>query len=558
MSDPFVPPSVTGPPASAQPRNLAYRPLVLGAAGLALIVAVVVGVLLTRGGQASLTGRSGAAATAGASPSTASAVPTASPSAAPSPPAGAGDAALATFYGQHLDWRGCGDGLQCAALRVPVDYQRPAGGSLEVALDRLPATGPGSRIGSLVVDPGGPGASGVDRVRGARGFIPPAVLQRYDIVGLDPRGVGRSDPVRCQTDAETDRFIAIDGTPDDAAERQALDQEARLFAARCQERAGRLLAHISTHDVARDVDVLRAVLGDQKLNYLGESYGTFIGATYAELYPHQVGRLVLDGALDPALGPVARDKAQAVGFDTALRSFAADCVTRSDCPLQTTDPAAGVRRVAGFLDQVDTHPLPGNGDRQLTQSLALLGVAFPLYFPEQGWPALRVGLDRAFHGDGSMLLQLADGYTRRDPSGHYASNQNDVIYAVNCLDSRQEVSVSDSQALVASFRRAAPVFGPYLAWSELPCAHWPVPAVSQPHRVSAPGAAPILVIGTTRDPATPYAWARSLAGQLQSGVLLTYAGDGHTAYGRGVACIDDAVDAYLLAGRPPAPGTRCS
>lgn len=513
--------------------------------GLALLVAVTVGALLVRGGQASTTEPSAAP----------NEIPTPS---APTVPGGAGQAALATFYDQQLDWRSCGGGLQCATLRVPVDYQRPSRGALDIALDRLPAARPGARIGSLVVDPGGPGASGVDRVRGATSFVPPAVLERYDIVGLDPRGVGRSDPVRCLSDTETDRFIAMDATPDNSAEAAALDAEARLFAARCQQRAGALLGHVSTRDVARDVDVLRAALGDEKLHYLGESYGTFIGATYAELFPQRVGRLVLDGALDPELGPVARDKAQAVGFDVALRSFTADCVRRSDCPLGTTDVQAGVRRVANFLDGVDARPLPGTGDRQLTQSLALLGVAYPLYFPEQGWPALRVALDRAFQGDGSMLLQLADGYTRRDPTGHYTSNQNDVIYAVNCLDSRQEVSVARSKALATSFRRSAPVFGPYLAWSELPCAHWPVPAVSRPHRISAPGAAPIVVIGTTRDPATPYAWARSLADQLQSGVLLTYEGDGHTAYGRGVSCIDEAVDTYLLEGRPPVEGTRCA
>jgi pimeloyl-ACP methyl ester carboxylesterase len=425
---------------------------------------------------------------------------------------------------------------------------------------RLPAADRGKRVGSLVVNPGGPGGSGVRYARAAAQVITAKVRNSFDIVGFDPRGVGMSEPVDCLDDAELDTFLAVDGSPDSARERKQLAREARQFAAGCGRRTGELLPHLSTADVARDMDLLREALGEERLNYLGKSYGTLLGATYAELFPERVGRLVLDGAIDPTLTGGEIGLAQAEGFEGALRAFVRDCRALEDCPLRggpTADVRSGVGQVADLLADVDRTPLWGGQDRKLTQSLALLGVAAALYDEASGWPALRVALSRAFDGDGSVLLVLADFYTDRQRDGSYSGNQNEVAYAVNCLDRAEPTDVDAYAADAREFARRSPLFGAYVAWSGLPCAFWPAPPDSGPHPIRAPGAAPILVVGTVRDPATPYAWAQSLAEQLESGVLLSYDGDGHTAYARGSSCIDEAVERYLIEGELPAEGTVC-
>jgi len=486
-------------------------------------------------------------ATRTASPSPSVTVPTIDP---------ATDPTLAPYYTQQLRWSGCGGDFQCATLEVPLDYDRPGIDTIEVSVIRLPATDRARRIGSLVVNPGGPGGSGLDHVRNARAAFTRAVLQRYDIVGFDPRGTGRSTPIDCLSDRETDRFLSIDGSPDSAAERAAFDQQAKFLPEQCEKRSGAMLPHIGTSDVARDVDVLRGVVGDERLYYLGRSYGTFIGATYAELFPRRVGRLVLDGAEDPRVPGDQMVLAQARGFEMALDGFVADCVGRSSCPLGR-DRAGGKRVVGDLLARIDRRPLPGIGGRELTEALAVLGVAVTMYDEVRGWPALRLALRSALDGDGSALMWLSDEYTMRGPDGHYENNSNEVIYAVNCLDHPDDRTPAEIVQSLPSFRKVSPTFGDYLAWGSLPCTYWPVQATAKPHAITAPGAPPILVVGTTRDPATPYAWAQGLAAQLQSGVLLTYVGDGHTAYARGNRCIDRAVEAYLISGRPPADGKRC-
>jgi pimeloyl-ACP methyl ester carboxylesterase len=443
---------------------------------------------------------------------------------------------------------------------VPRDHERPDDGDVSLAVVRLPATDSGQRIGSLVVNPGGPGGSGVRYARAAERVITANVRNRFDIVGFDPRGVAMSEPVDCLSDAELDTFLAIDGSPDTARERKRLVTEAREFAAGCGRRSGQLLPHLSTADAARDMDVLREALGEERLTYLGKSYGTLLGATYAELFPRRVGRLVLDGAIDPTLSGGEIGVAQAEGFEGALRAFVQDCQALEDCPLRggpTADVDSGVDQVADLLAEVDRAPLPGEGDRELTQSLALLGVVAALYDEANGWPVLRLALGRAFDGDGSVLLTLADFYTERQRDGSYTSNQNEATYAVTCLDRAEPTDVDAYAADARDFARRSPLFGAYVAWSTLPCASWPAPPVSRPHPIRAPGAAPILVVGTVRDPATPYVWAQALAEQLESGVLLSYDGDGHTAYARGSECIDDAVERYLIDGEVPPADTVC-
>ncbi|MCX9191443.1 proteinase [Carbonactinospora thermoautotrophica] len=460
-------------------------------------------------------------------------------------------AELGRFYEQQLRWSACGGRFECAKLEVPLDYAAPQGKTIRISVVRRPATG--KRIGSLILNPGGPGGSGITYAMSAALTFSQAVRDRFDIVGFDPRGVDASSPIRCVGDAELDRFVAMDASPDSRAEAVQLDQASRQFAVACGQRAADLLPHLSTRDIARDMDVLRVALGDDRLYYLGKSWGTFLGATYAELFPRNVGRMVLDGAVDPKLGTDDIGRAQARGFERELANFIDFCV-RSDCPLGD-DRRAAFRRLDQLLASLDRIPIPTADGRRLNQTLALYGITAPLY-DDSTWPALRDALASALAGDGTDLLRLADEYFSRDPDGRYRHNIIQVLYAVNCID-RPVAPASSFPALEPSYRAASPRFGPAVLWGNLPCAYWPVKAVDRPHAISAPGTPPILVVGTRNDPATPYAWAVSLADQLPHGVLLTYEGDGHTAYNMGNQCIDQAVDSYLITGRPPADGTRC-
>ncbi|MFB7517425.1 alpha/beta hydrolase [Streptomyces sp. NPDC056144] len=467
--------------------------------------------------------------------------------------------ALEKYYGQKLAWRDCGVvGFQCATLLAPLDYAKPEAGEVKLAVSRARATGPGKRIGSLLVNPGGPGGSAVGYLQGYAGIGYPApVRARFDMVAVDPRGVARSEPVECLTGPQMDAYTQVDQTPDDAAEVNALSASFKSFAAGCEKRSGTVLPHVSTVETARDMDVLRAVVGDEKLHYVGASYGTFLGATYAELFPDRVGRLVLDGAMDPSLSALDLNRDQTGGFETSFRAFAADCVRTPDCPLGTESVDAAGAALRKFFRDVDAEPLPTGEGRELGESLATTGVIAAMY-DEGAWPQLREALTRAIGGEGSGLLALADSYYEREADGTYAN----LMYAnaaVNCLDLPPAYAgPAAAEQAVPSFEKASPVFGKGLAWAALNCTYWPTSPTGRPHRITADGAAPILVVGTIRDPATPYKWARSLAAQLSSGTLLTYEGDGHTAYGRGSDCIDTAINTYLLEGTPPQDGKRCS
>ncbi|MGW2783211.1 alpha/beta hydrolase [Streptomyces populi] len=487
-------------------------------------------------------------------------------------PAGAGltplprdtPSALAPYYEQKLNWRSCGvPGFECATMKAPLDYDKPGSGDVRLAVSRAKATGPGKRLGSLLVNPGGPGGSAVNYLQSYAGVGYPAeVRARYDMVAVDPRGVARSEPVECLNGRAMDAYTQTDTTPDDGRETDQLVEAFKKFAEGCGAHSPGVLRHVSTVEAARDMDILRAVLGDEKLTYVGASYGTFLGATYAGLYPDRVGRLVLDGALDPSLDARRLNKEQTAGFETAFQSFAKDCVRHSDCPLGDagTSPDQVGRNLKAFFRQLDKKPIPaGDPDgRKLGEALATTGVITAMY-DETSWPQLRDALTSAMRrNDGAGLLALSDSYYERDADGQYA-NLMSANAAVNCLDLPPAFSGPDQvERSLPAFEKASPVFGEGLAWASLNCAYWPVRNTGEPHRIEAKGAAPILVVGTTRDPATPYPWARSLASQLSSGTLLTYVGDGHTAYGRGSACIDSAIDRYLLQGVPPEKGKRCS
>ncbi|MGW4030979.1 alpha/beta hydrolase [Streptomyces sp. NPDC004838] len=486
------------------------------------------------------------------------------PSAAASSSGGSGagattapTAGLKPYYAQKLSWRDCGaPGFQCSTLKAPLDYDKPGGDSVQLAVARKKATGPGKRLGSLQVNPGGPGGSAVGYLQAYAGIGYPApVRARYDMVAMDPRGVARSEPVECLGGKEMDAYTQIDQTPDDAAETTRLTTALKDFAAGCQKRSGKVLPHVSTVDAARDMDILRAVLGDEKLSYVGASYGTFLGATYAELFPSRTGRLVLDGALDPSLPARELNRDQTEGFETAFKAFAADCVKQRDCPLGTATTADASDRLKTFFAELDAKPVP-TGSRPLGESLATTGVLTAMY-DEGAWPGLRTALTSAMNGDGAPLLALADSYYERESDGTY-SNLMMANAAVNCLDAPPAFTGPDAvRSALAEFEQVSPVFGRNFAWAALNCAYWPTPATGTPHRIEANGTPPILVVGTTRDPATPYKWSQSLAGQLSSGRLLTYEGDGHTAYGRGSDCVDTAINTFLLDGTPPPNGKRC-
>jgi pimeloyl-ACP methyl ester carboxylesterase len=307
-------------------------------------------------------------------------------------------------------------------------------------------------------------------------------------------------------------------------------------------------------EVAKDVDVLRAALGDPKLLYFGASYGTFIGATYADLFPRRIGRMVLDGALDPSLSTVRLNLVQAHGFEVALRAYVKACVDRGSCFLGSSVDQ-GTARIRSFLDDVEARPLPASGGRRLTVGNAVYGIWGPLY-SKSLWPVLDTALQRAFGGDGSVLLSIADSYVERGPNG-YLNNSLEALYAVNCLDHDDAIPSSQVRRYVPRFEKASPTFGASFAYSLSGCESWPIHSGRVPRPVHAPGAPPIVVVGTTRDPATPLTWARALANQLDSGILVKRDGDGHTGYRSGNSCVDNTVESYLVAGKVPAGEVDC-
>jgi pimeloyl-ACP methyl ester carboxylesterase len=510
---------------------------------LAAAVALVLVVVLVTGAALFAAHDATSGDASGPTPVAPSPVP--SPTRPPTP-------ALAPFYSQHLDWSACGDD-QCARLTVPLDYGHPSGPTIRLALLKLPASG--SRLGSLVINPGGPGEPGTTYAAAGAQIVGQPLLDHFDLVGFDPRGTGDSAPVDCLSDAGLDRYLAEDPEPSTAAGVATLRLNQHRFATGCSRRSGPLAAHISTVESARDLDVLRAALGDGALTYLGFSYGTELGATYAQLFPDRVGRFVLDGAVDVSLGTRELTLQQAAGFQRALESYVASCVDSSvGCFLGKTVPDA-LHTISTLLDQIAQQPLPA-GDRQLTVGNAFYGITYPLY-SRSLWLALTTGLRAALGGDGSVLMQLADQYAARNPDGTFRNNSMEAYVAISCLDDPWSIPASQVPAQFPAFDRASPVFGRAFAWSLAQCRGF-TPRSDQPRPViHARGAAPIVVIGTTRDPATPYRWAVALSRQLASGVLLTRDGDGHTGYHAGNACIDDAVESYLVSGVVPRRGTHC-
>ncbi len=461
-------------------------------------------------------------------------------------------AGLQTFYSQKLDWKKCNGAFECATLEVPLDYTDPTGRTIEVSVIKDPANK--KKIGSLAINPGGPGGSGIDYALYNNQSFSRSVRDSYDIVGFDPRGVGQSTPVDCLDDKALDAYVAVDPDPDTPAEEKAYVDTGVQMARGCAAQKDGISAHVSTVEAARDMDVLRAALGEDQLDYFGASYGTQLGSTYAELYPDRVGRFVLDGAIAPGLSVLDSNLAQAKGFEVALRSYVKNCVDKGSCFLGDSVDE-GVERVQKLMADIDAKPLPA-GDRELTAGNALYGLITPLYV-ESYWPYLTDALQAALKGDGSQLMNLSDQYAGRDPDAGYINNTMEANWAVNCLDDPSGLSPEEVRKQLPAFEKAAPTFGAALAWMLNGCAAEKFKATEPEPEIDAKGSNPIVVIGTTRDPATPYAWAEKLADALDSGVLVSRDGDGHTGYMQGNGCVDDAVDAYLVDGKVPDDGLEC-
>jgi pimeloyl-ACP methyl ester carboxylesterase len=458
---------------------------------------------------------------------------------------------LSGYYAQEINWKNCRQDFKCATLAVPIDYKKLSTGTFEIALLKYEAR-TSKKLGSLIVNPGGPGGSGVDYAYAAEYIFSPAILDRYDIVGFDPRGVSRSAPIRCLTDKELDANNNSDSKPDNEKEFKQILIDTKKYVEKCKAK-NKYLTSYSTANVARDMDILREALGDKQLSYLGKSYGTYLGTLYAHFFPNKIGRVVLDGAVDPTISNFQQSLTQAVGFDHAFSSFAKDCIKKANCPLPPGKDSAIVEMQRLFEIAADK-PLPTKGSmRTLSETMMVLGTASAMYESETGWPKLRKAIGQAQKGNGDEFLKLADEYTGRQPDGSYPNNEFDSGAVIDCLDVDEPRKVVQIKRDAEVFAEEAPLFGPYLAYGGLTCKYF---GHSQEERIApAKTINPIVVIGTSGDPATPYEWAQGLNELLSNSVLVSLTGEGHTGQGQGNHCVDDQIDAFYLTGKIPTTST---
>ncbi|GAB2519140.1 alpha/beta hydrolase [Paramicrobacterium agarici] len=465
------------------------------------------------------------------------------------------------FYAQDIEWStdACPSNFECATVRAPMNWDEPEAGEVELALIRSKAQG--DAIGSLLLNPGGPGGSGFDFVKDSLDYAVDADLrENFDIVGFDPRGVGRSTAVKCYEPEQMDEYLyGIPENTDTGSEAwiDEMTESATDFGQACLDNTGPMLEFITTVQAAKDLDLLRAVLGDDELYYLGYSYGTFLGATYAELFPDNVGRLVLDGAIDPSTSNFEVSKAQAKGFEGALSAFLEDCIdNNSDCAFSgSVDSARDT--IVDLIASVGESPLKGPDGRMLGSSTLITAIILPLYSPGN-WEYLNLMLSDVMKGDAANAFFFADQYNGRKDDGTYADNSTEAFMAYNCRDYTYNADPETMRDQAEEIESVAPVFGPYMGYGDIGCANWPFTDGAERTEIHAPGADPILVVGTTGDPATPYEWAENLAEQLDSGRLVTYEGEGHTAYNKGSQCVNDVVDDYLINGTVPDEDPMCT
>lgn len=469
-------------------------------------------------------------------------VPDARPPGFVDPPAGAG---LSRYFDQPLTWNDCDTNYKCATFAAPLDWQDPDGQAITIAMKMAPASA--QRVGAIFINPGGPGGSSQDYVAG----FATTGLEGYDIIGLDSRGSGESTPVVCGTGPQTDAFYSADGTPDDQAERDALVAAQQRFNDECRAASGPLLDHISSIETIYDYDLARHLIGEQKLNFYGVSYGTFLGAVYAELYPENVGRMVLDSAVN--LTP-STEVIQAQGFDLSMRAFAGWCA-QNGCGLGASEDEV-IKTIVDWVISLDANPLPGDGTRQLTQTLAITGIVLHFYFGAEAYSSLsELLLYTMDSGDGSYLLQNADLLNERYPDGSYGSLTY-AFPAIRCVDEADEGVQSAFDNWTGRYSEMAPIFGP-LFGPDLVCPLWTADPAPQIDFTGA-GAPPILVVQNTGDSATPYRNAEIMVEELESATLVVRESPGHGAYASGSACMDAAVVNYFADGTVPAEGTRCT
>ena len=483
---------------------------------------------------------------------------------------------IQAFYDQGITWGKCAPGTfdsyrgvdssdpseyQCAFLKAPLDWDNPDGDQISLAL-AIHRSGK-KDAPALFVNPGGPGGAVVSALPYYAGQgIGEAVVNAYDIVALDPRGVGDSTPVFCMTDAEKDKYNAgseTEGTDADSPQSAIAEvqEDSREFAQGCRDHSGAIFEHIDTVSAARDFDMVRSILGQDKLNLLGYSYGTFLGATYAGLYPAQVGRFVLDGALDPSLSVDEVSSMQMRGLDASLQQWITDCATQASCPMGRTKDE-GIANVRSFLESLEASPLPTNDpDRPLTEGLAVTAMIGAMY-NTQWWPELTNAYsDATRRNDGTAMLEIADLMNSRNPDGTYADNSTDAINAINNLDYKPAGTDAEWIARADALKSELSILDRYVGYPSAGLSAWPTEHAERAP-IHATGAAPILVIGTTHDPATPYPMAEALASQLDSGVLITVEGWNHTAYRRGAnQCVVRAVEDYLVKDTVPTDGLTC-
>lgn len=444
---------------------------------------------------------------------------------------------------QVLNWTDCESGFECATMVVPLNWLEPSGEYLAIALTRKSGY---DLLPPLVINPGGPGASGVSFVQENFDGIGTANLRKnFQLIGFDPRGVGQSEPVTCLDVNLKDQLYYGQspyefGSSEDIAWSRDLVEK---FAKSCQT-IGFDLAFFNTQQTARDMDLLRQLLGLEKLDYLGYSYGTELGAVYTALFPQNVGKFVLDGAVDPTLGAGATLLNQVVGFDKAFDAYLVDCLSHQGCPFEG-DLASAKLQVENFLSGLESRTLPTDFDRELGVTAAIYGIIAALY-SQESWIYLNQAMDEALQGDGTTMMMLADFYNDRDSSGGYLSNINEANTAISCADSR--VSDAESVYLHEQILQASELFGKYFSYPELSCVGWPEGKGLIEVDFTRPLSNGPLVIGTTGDPATPYVQATALSELLDGAKLVTYVGEGHTAYGSN-DCVNEYVEEYL-AGNP--------
>ena len=463
-----------------------------------------------------------------------------------------------------IEWQSCKDDpivgdhpeIRCATIEVPLDYANASGPTAEIALAILPAADQENRVGPLLLNFGGPGASGIDILAdNGRAIVPAEIGNRFDLVTWDPRGVQRSLPVECLTDEEMDVWISDPGGDSEnptQADWDAALEDAKWLADKCVAGSADVLPYIGTTASARDMESIRAAMGVEKLSYIGYSYGTSLGSVFATLYPNSVGNLILDGAIDPSPDDNSEYGEQGVSIQGALDRMMAWCDADSDCPFGNGKTR---KSMDALFEQLDERPVELADGRTVNSTFAWTGIIATLY-NRDFWDYAVNGLNELAQGDGELIALLVDSYTERREYGF--RNLHEAFPAINCTDNPASTSIAKYRTIYERFKDRAPDFAFGQAASGLLCGVWPnVNVDPMPEIVDGAGAPPIMVVGTTGDPATPYKWSQEMAATLKSGFLLTYVGEGHTAVGGKSECIDDAAIAFLIDGTLPPVGTRC-